>query len=72
MNEHKTEFANMLSSGRMWPAAELRLVVMELAHKDFINFNVLLTLCNWKISHNHLNFWLLLKNLKNCAQKTRG
>lgn len=59
----------MLSSGRMWPVAELHLVVTELAHKDFINFNVLLTLCNWKISHNHLNFWLLLKKSEKLLTK---
>lgn len=70
-NEHNTEFANMLYSGRMWPVAELQLIGKELAHKDFINFNILPTLWNQQISHDHLNFWLFLRNLKNCAPETR-
>lgn len=68
-NEHNTEFANMLYSGRMWPVVELQLIGKELAHKDFIYFNIA-DKWNQQISHNHLNFWLFLKNLKNCAQKT--
>lgn len=67
MNKHRSNFVNMITSGRMRTLVELCWVGMDLAHKDFINLNN--KWYNKKISHNHLNFWLFLKSMKKCTQK---
>lgn len=67
MNNHRSNFLNMITSGRMRTLVELCLVGIELACKDFINLND--KWYNQKISHNHLNFWLFLKSIKKCTQK---